>query len=62
MEQMCGKSQRVKRVSEVEGSRFTAIAVMATLGKQSDSDNDRKNGRGHLLSALMRKGCRARRM
>lgn len=43
-------------MSEVEGSRFIATAVMATLGKQSDSDNHRKNERRHLLSALVRRG------
>lgn len=58
---MCGKSEG-KQVSEVEESRLKATAVMATSGKQSDSDNDRKNRREHPLSDLGRMGHRARRM
>lgn len=44
-------------MSEGEDSRLAATAVMATSGKQSDSDNDRKNCKGHSLSALGTKRC-----
>lgn len=56
---MCGGKSEGKEVSKVEESRLKASAVMATSGKQSDSDNDRKNKREHPLSALGRMGNRA---
>lgn len=48
---MCGGKSEGKQVSEVEESRLKATAVMVTSGKQSDSDNDRKNKREHPPSA-----------
>lgn len=44
-------------MSEGEDSRLAATAVIATSRKQSDSDNDRKNCKGHSLSALGTKRC-----